>query len=258
MENCYGRSMFGKVKQQPGDSLFLPHFRARIDILRKEDGGPWRGYMDFGPDGMTSLICNFPGFEGRQAVIVRHRPDARVAGGESFEADFMDAESGLLTGDLKPGLRFEVWSGRVLAHGEVTEIFAENWVMPPEKAAFVFCPQCKGHWQHPRCVTPAILRDAGEEARRRGHRSPRYGFWQDTAHPWGKAKRSHITLPATARIATTAKPDWPKGTMSSARTAMPSITIGKQLVTASQPRTRLLPIFPLVANGCIDILPRAA
>jgi Zn finger protein HypA/HybF involved in hydrogenase expression len=162
--------MFGKGKKHPADSPFLPHFRARIDILRKEDGGPWRGYMDFGPDGMTSLTCDFPGFEGRQAVIVRHRPDARIAGGETFEAEFMDAESGLLTNALQPGLRFEVWSGRVLAHGEVTEIFAKNWILPPEKAAFVFCPQCKGHWQHPRCVTPDVLRDAGEEARRRESR----------------------------------------------------------------------------------------
>jgi predicted RNA-binding Zn-ribbon protein involved in translation (DUF1610 family) len=160
--------MFGKGKQQPEDSLFLPHFRARVDILKKEDGGPWRGYMDFGPDGMTSLICDFPGLEGRQAVIIRHRPDARVTGGDTFEADFMDAASGLLTDALKPGLRFEIWSGRVLAYGEVTEIFTENWMMPPEKATFVFCPQCGGRWQHPRDLTPDVLRNAGSEARRRG------------------------------------------------------------------------------------------
>ena len=71
--------MFGKGKEQSADTRFPPHFRARIHILKKEDGGPWRGYMDFGQDGMTSLICDFPGFEGRQAVIIRHRPDTRVA-----------------------------------------------------------------------------------------------------------------------------------------------------------------------------------
>lgn len=124
--------MFRKEKQQPADHPFLPHFRARIDILSREHGGPARGHMDFGPDGMTSLICDFPGFEGRKAVIVRHRPDARVADGESFEADCMDAGSGLLTGALKPGLRFEVWSGRVLAHGEVVQIFTENWMIGSE------------------------------------------------------------------------------------------------------------------------------
>lgn len=125
--------MSGNGKELPAGTPFRPHFRVRISILSKAAGGPSRGPMAFGPDGMTSLICDFPGFKGRQAVILRYRPDARVADGQAFEADCMVTGTGLLTDALKPGQRFEVWSGRVLAHGEVREIFTENWPLPPAK-----------------------------------------------------------------------------------------------------------------------------
>ncbi len=109
------------------------HFRAKIQIFRRESGGPKRGDFSFPASGFRAIPLGVAGVHGLNSVGIHYTPDTVIPEGEEFEANCgfaTNAWEKILRAAIHQGTMFHLWDGRNFASGVVLEINDENFDSP--------------------------------------------------------------------------------------------------------------------------------
>src|SRR5215831_10387596 len=98
-----------------------PHFRARIKVLRAENGREIS--FGFPTSGTRPVVAEFPDASSIRCIGIYFVPSARLKSGESFEADCTAIWHGDSVPELPLGCRFRIWGMEPEAEGEVISIY---------------------------------------------------------------------------------------------------------------------------------------
>ncbi len=105
------------------------HFRARIQIFLRENGGPKGGYFSFPESGLRAVPLGVDGVCGLNTVGIYYTPNSVIPEGGEFEANCATSTvtwEKLWRAALRPGTAFHLWDGRNFASGVVLEIYDGN------------------------------------------------------------------------------------------------------------------------------------
>lgn len=98
-----------------------PHFRARIKVLRAENGREIS--FGFPNSGTRPAVVDFPDASTIRGIGIYFAPGARLRSGESFEADCTAVWQGESVPAFPLGCRFRIWGMEPEAEGEVISIY---------------------------------------------------------------------------------------------------------------------------------------
>src|SRR5437879_2156978 len=101
-----------------------PHFRARIKVLRTENGREI--CFGFPNSGTRPSVVDFPDVSTIHGIGIYFAPGARLKSGETFEADCTAVWHGDSVPAIPLGCRFHIWGMEREAEGEVISIYRKS------------------------------------------------------------------------------------------------------------------------------------
>src|SRR5258706_16277134 len=94
-----------------------PHFRARITVLRAEDGGEI--WFAFPTSGTRTAAVEMAGVPSVHVLGIYYTARARLRSGETFEADCTPVWDGGSAPVIPLGCRFRIWGKKPQGVGDV-------------------------------------------------------------------------------------------------------------------------------------------